>query len=391
MTKGKVLFLGHDASRTGAPLLLLEIVRWLGINSTLKMEIYLNGGGAIEDDYLKVARTFCNRAGSQSLFGRALRKLRWNANSEPDLVSRYPVEHYPVVYANTIATCQAAMGLAQPGRRIIHHVHEMAYATDVYRAKEILRKAVPHTDVYIAASGAVKDFLIEIILVPREKIRVIHEFPIAGCLQLRAADIGNTIRLRHGIPDNAFVIGMCGSPEWRKGTDIFVRLVQQVREIQEGKCCYFLWVGGERDSYREVQFDVDKLGLRNICHFVPAVEDPSPYFKAFDLFALTSREDPFPLVMLEAAASGLPIVCFAQSGGATELVEADAGIIVPYLDVQAMARACVDLLVNEEKRKRFGAQAKIKVEGRYLLAQQGPKIRAVIESVLESIPGSRIT
>ena len=391
MAKGKTLFLGHDASRTGAPLLLLEIIRWLGMNSTLEMEVYLKRGGGIECDYSRLAPTFCPQGKSQGLLRKGLRKLRLIGDKEPNLASRYPVERYPVVYANTLATCQSALQLVDPRRRIIQHIHEMSYATDVYQAKDLLQSAVPHTDLYIAVSAAVKDFLMDEIEVPEEKIRVIHGFPIAGCRQPDGDGDGNNIRLKHRIPEDAFVIGMCGSPEWRKGTDVFVRLVQQVSEMPEGEKCRFVWVGGDRNAYREARFDVDKLGLRNVCHFVPAVEDPSPYFKAFDLFALTSREDPFPLVMLEAAASGLPIVCFAQSGGATELVEADAGIIVPYLDVQAMAMACVDLLMNEEKRKRFGAQAKVKVEGRYLLAQQGPKIRAVIESVFESIPGSRTT
>ena len=378
--------MGHDASRTGAPLLLLEIVRWLGINSTLEMEIYLSGGGAIEAEYFKLARTFCNRGESRSLFQRALRKLGYIGNSEPSLVSRYPIKHYPVVYANTIATCRAAMSLAHPRRRIIHHIHEMAYATDVYHAKETLKGAVPYTDFYIAASAAVKDFLIDVIQVPEERVRVIHEFPIAGCLQPSGDENGITIRRKHGIPTDAFVVGMCGSPEWRKGTDLFVRLAQQVRAMPESRKCHFLWVGGGREAFREAQFDVNKLGLQDFCHFIPAVGDAGPYFEAFDLFALTSREDPFPLVMLEAAASGLPIVCFAESGGAPELVEADAGVIVPYLDVQAMARACVDLMMSEDKRKQFGAQAKAKVEGRYLVAQQGPKILSVIESAFESIP-----
>lgn len=391
MIKNKILFLGHDASRTGAPLLLLEIIKWIRDNSAFEVEICLNAGGSLESDYIQLARTFYKGSTSQSYVQRGLRKLRLVGSSEPDFTSRYPVEQYPVVYANTIGTCSTAMALAHPGRRIIHHIHEMAYATDVYRAKDIMRKAVPRTDIYIAASGAVKDYLIDVIDVPHEKIRVIHEFPIAGCLQLNKSENGKSIRHKHGIPENAFVVGMCGSPEWRKGTDIFVRLAQQVKVIHPGNKVHFLWVGGEREAYREAQFDVEKLGLREVCHFVPAVSDPSPYFKAFDLFALTSREDPFPLVMLEAAARGLPIVCFADSGGATELVEDDAGMVVPYLDVEAMARACVDLMVNENRRQLYGAQAKAKVESRYLLAHQGPKIRSVIEWAFESVSAAKTT
>ena len=148
-------------------------------------------------------------------------------------------------------------------------------------------------------------------------------------------------------------------------------------------------MGGDRETYREAQIDIVRLGLQDVCQFVPAVDNPGAYFEALDLFALTSREDPFPVVMLEAAACGLPIVCFAESGGATELVEDDAGIIVPYLDVPAMAQACVDLMNNKEMCTLFGNQAKAKVETRFLLSHQGPKIRSVIESAFESISRDR--
>ena len=378
----RILFLGHEASRTGAPLLLLEIIRWLGANSAFEMAIFLERGGQVEQDYSKLAPTFCPSGRSQSVFRKGLRKLHF-IGDKPNLRVRYPVESYPVVYANTIATCQTAMTLANPKRRIIQHIHEMGYATDSYHAKEILREAVPFTEAYIAVSRAVKEFLTDVINVPAERISIIPGFPIAGTLQGSASETGRSVRIKHGIPEDAFVIGMCGSPCWRKGTDVFLLLAQLVRRVQEGKNCHFLWLGGNAGDYREAQFDVDMLGLRNVCHFVPAVEDPSPYFEAFDLFALTSREDPFPLVMLEAAVKGLPIVCFQRSGGAAELVETDAGIVVPYLDVELMAQACVHLMLDREKLRQFGEQAKWKVENLYLLEQQGPKIRSVIQTAFD--------
>ena len=383
MIKKKVLFLGHEASRTGAPLLLLEIIRWLGENSTLEAAIYLKRGGAIEKDYAKLAPTFSPRGKSQSMFRKVFRRLHIIGDHEPNLACIYPLKDYPVIYANTIDTCQQAMHLAGRGRRIIHHIHEMSYVTDLYQSTDLLRRAEPYTSIYVAASGAVMDFLINIIHVPPTKIQVIHEFPIAGCLRQHCGENRETIRSRHGIPEDAFVIGMCGSPCWRKGVDVFISLVQKVREFHEGKRCHFIWLGGEKGNYRESQYDVDKLGFSGCCHFVAGLDRPDAYFEAFDLFALTSREDPFPVVMLEAAARGVPIVCFDKSGGAPELVESDAGIIVPYLDVQAMARACVDLMLDREMLRRFGNQAKWKVENLYLLEQQGPKIRSVIQSAFE--------
>jgi len=47
----KVLFIGHDASRTGAPLLLLELIKWLTSNSSVKPSVLLKQGGELEAEY----------------------------------------------------------------------------------------------------------------------------------------------------------------------------------------------------------------------------------------------------------------------------------------------------------------------------------------------------
>jgi glycosyltransferase involved in cell wall biosynthesis len=114
------------------------------------------------------------------------------------------------------------------------------------------------------------------------------------------------------------------------------------------------------------------------------VPDPYPYYALYDVFALTSREEPFSVSMLEAAQCGLPIVCFADAGGAPDLVGDDAGVIVPYLDIDAMARACLELIGNKGLSERLGATAKEKVETQFTLAKQGPKLLGAITSLINT-------
>lgn len=380
-----VLFIGHDASRTGAPLLLLELVRWIKRHSSINPAVFLKSGGELEADYLEVApiRTLLNEF--EKLNGglprRALRKLRLSTIRQPDYSRLYPPARYPVVYANTIDCCDVALQLTGSGRRIIHHIHELAYTTNLFGATEKLKRAVAVTDFYIAASHAVRDFLENSIGVPAAKIQVIHEFPIAT-VNNSGGKSRQAIRQQLGISDDALVVGMCGLPQWRKGTDLFVQLALHMKRLPMAVKYHFVWLGGNATSQREALHDVAQTGLQDICHFVPAVASPDAYFGAFDLFALTSREDPFPVAMLEAAASGLPIVCFADAGGAAELVANDAGIVVPYLDVPAMAKACADLLVDDSRRIHLGKSAQAKVMERYTLAKQGPKILGVIEAAM---------
>src|SRR2546425_8840604 len=95
---------------------------------------------------------------------------------------------------------------------------------------------------------------------------------------------------------------------------------------------------------------------------------------AADVFVLTSREDPYPLVCLEAAALEKPIVCFANAGGASEFVEKDCGFVVPYLDMLAMADRIVSLIDSADRRRTMGTAARRKVKERHDVSRAAPHI-----------------
>ena len=116
--------------------------------------------------------------------------------------------------------------------------------------------------------------------------------------------------------------------------------------------------------------------------FISASPKPSDYLAAADVFALTSREDPYPLVCLEAAALEKPIVCFASAGGAPEFVEEDCGFVVPYLDMMAMANRVVSLLDSGDCRLTMGMAARRKVLQRHDISRAAPHIRDIIERII---------
>ena len=86
------------------------------------------------------------------------------------------------------------------------------------------------------------------------------------------------------------------------------RLVSQQRSN-----VYFAWIGG--GAVQRLEHDARLLGLSAKMRFTGEVAKPADYFAAADVFAMTSREDPYPLVCLEAAAVAKPIICFADAGG----------------------------------------------------------------------------
>jgi glycosyltransferase involved in cell wall biosynthesis len=146
---------------------------------------------------------------------------------------------------------------------------------------------------------------------------------------------------------------------------------------------YFVWVGGGwSPDPEQFEHDIRKSGLAEKVRFTGAVTNPADYCGAADVFVLTSREDPYPLVCLEAAALGKPIVCFGEAGGMPEFVEEDCGSVVPYLDVAAMADRVIALLGAPELRQTLGAAARRKVTERHDIGVAGPKILEIIERTI---------
>ena len=103
---------------------------------------------------------------------------------------------------------------------------------------------------------------------------------------------------------------------------------------------------------------------------------------AITLLVVATEAEPFGRVILEAMASGKPVVGTA-SGGTPELVqEGQTGFLVPPLDPEAMARAILRLLKNPEEAKRMGENGRRRVEAEFSLEVHVQKIQALYHSLL---------
>ncbi len=376
----KVLFIGHDASRTGAPLLLLEVVRWLKYNSEISPHFLLLKGGDLEEEYKSLGPVdFISTGKTLPKYNQILKKIGLLKENKITLAERYPEDEFPIIYANTIATLGCIRDLACENRKIIHHIHELSYITESFTTVDNFKEISLKTNLYIAASRSVKQYLIDTINICQEKVMVIHEFPISTAIgKVSSRDL---VRVELGIPKEAFVIGMCGWPQWRKGPDLFVQIANIVINKKRRDNAYFIWLGGSKETHVAYEYDLAKLNIESKCFFIEHMQDPEKFYDCLDLYALTSREDPFSVAMLEAGLRSVPIVCFKDSGGATELVQDEGGISVPYVDVEAMSEAVCFYNDNETIKSNHGNKLKNLIQQEYSLESKCHEIGQLIKNI----------
>jgi glycosyltransferase involved in cell wall biosynthesis len=285
-----------------------------------------------------------------------------------------------LIFANTALTLEYAAQLKeQLNVPLIINMHEldtMFFYCDV----NAFGKDMEKIDFFLPASQAVKKLYQSKFGVPDSKTEVVYDFTND---KLNGVSTGAEVRAKFGIPANGRIIGAVGSLGWRKGPDLFLQIAHYLTQSGNDEL-YFMWVGCNTESipYKEIEHDVRLMGLGKRVFFIGSQKDVSGFYEAFDVFLLTSREDPFPLVCMEAAMSGCPIMCFADGGGMPEFVRDDAGFVVPYCDTKAMGDKALYLIHNEVERKKMGQVAQQRAVNNHTIRTIGPQVNAVIDKFL---------
>jgi glycosyltransferase involved in cell wall biosynthesis len=385
MTLKKILFISHDASRTGAPIAFLHFLRWFKQNTDVPFQVLLRRGGELESEFAELADVDV-LSGSRSKVNRIFERLRFHRGDVTSKLRKKLISsNIGLVYSNTATNGDVLRQLSSLNCPIISHIHELEIGIQRF-AGDGFRDVKHYTNHYIACSKAVKETLVKSHRVSENSITVVHgSIPAFLNSSHDIAAANRNIRKLLSIPSTAIIVGGSGTTDWRKGPDLFIQLARTVHDQTLDVPIYFVWVGGASHGtleHSQLAYDMRKLGLDPYVKFLGKTSNPIDFFSAFDVFALTSREDPYPLVCLEAASLGKPILCFANAGGESEFVESDAGFIVPYLDIQRMADKVVALAKSHELRKQLGDRASQKVRERHDVSVACPKIWDVIQQVM---------
>ncbi|MBD2138031.1 glycosyltransferase family 4 protein [Anabaena sp. FACHB-1237] len=218
-------------------------------------------------------------------------------------------------------------------------------AANSYWEKQAFRQA----KIIIAVSEKVAQELVNI-GIPRQKIRV-----ILNGVDLEEFTPGVTSRKELGLPENvtlALFAGDIRTP--RKNLDSVLQALKKVPNL------HLAVVGDTKGSpFLEL---ANNLGISERVHFLGYRRDMAKIMQAADLFVFPSRYEACTLVLLEALASGLPVITATATGGA-ELIKVESGIVLPETDnIDSLATSLSVLACDRSLRQQMGKAARILAE-----------------------------
>lgn len=364
----KILFISHDANQAGAQILLLRFLQKLPQYADFKFQILLGFEGPLVEDFEKCAHTYhWYRQRYVPRYQRPFQRMLPPSDEQTRIRKQLERERFDLVVSNTVtngALLEEFRFLKCP---VVTYAHELEMGIAMYTSPEAFQMTLDRSDFFMACSQALKDrYVVNYGLSP-DRIDVLPSLlPAEAYATLPSPERGLAMRQRLGIPATTPLVGAMGTVDWRKGIDLFVQLARLAPPD-----VHFAWVGGSHDQpqVQMIREDLRRLHLEQRVHLVPAQPNPLEFMAAFDVFALPSREEPYPLVVLEAALMERPIVCFDQSGGAREVVETDAGYVCEYLNLNQMASRLASLLSDATLRRQMGAAGRRKVLERHAEAR----------------------
>ncbi|MCH7679176.1 glycosyltransferase [candidate division KSB1 bacterium] len=233
----------------------------------------------------------------------------------------------------------------------------------------------------VAVSEGVKKYLVEDRKIASKKIVIIHYGIDLSLFKSRNGFLDKRKRSELGLPDHKIVIGTVARLEIQKGHRYLIAAAPEI--INKFSNVVFVFAG-DGTLRQELETQVNELGLQENFRFLGFRKDVKELLFAFDVFVLPSLFEGLPNVILEAMASGRPIVATAVDGTPELIEHNETGLLVPPKSPHALQEQILNLLENEEKGSKLGRQAKEMAKQKFSFDQQFRKFEEVYDATLAS-------
>lgn len=321
----RLVLLIHDCHPHGAQYIALSLCKALRANGH-ELQILSLGPGRLLDDF--------NRIAPVHLYG----ELR--AKDRDRLLKGLQIQGYNYLIANTTVSGDSLREFSLREFRILTLIHEMPELIRERGLQQAAANIAEYSDKVVFPAPLVANRFREICGVEPEKVIHRHQGLIrSNPYRTRRHEARQLVCKRHRIPMESLIILAIAFMDERKGPDLLVESLAQVRQATDAPL-HCIWVGRHDPLMLKRVIDLlNNYQLNQSFHLAGFIRDPMEYYAAADVYALPSREDPFPNVVLESLHVGLPVVAFRSRTGCEELITQHGGELAPPLDCKAFASA----------------------------------------------------
>lgn len=243
----------------------------------------------------------------------------------------------------------AAIGLGL--HRIVNTRHGMGDDDPNSRREWLFRQSMRCADVAVAVSAAAGRRLADTGLVPARKLRVLPNGIHAQPFRERSQRLRESLAGRLGLPADTLLVGFVGRLNWAKDlpgmVDAFARVHAQRGDVA-------LVLVGEGEERPAIEAAIARQGLDGRVILLGDRSDVPALLPAFTMFAMSSISEGYSIALLEACASGLPIVATDVGGNAEIVVDGVNGLVVPPQDPVALGDAILAVLDDPDRAAAMG-------------------------------------
>jgi glycosyltransferase involved in cell wall biosynthesis len=372
MEKIRLLHLITRLPIGGAERLVLGILRNLDTAQFESVVCCIQDRGELADEAEAmgipvIALNLMQRGGHDRLVVPALRRLM--REQRIDLV------HTHLYHANLYGRLAAR----REGIPAIASVHNTYKKRKWYRHL-INRWLARKTFVVTAGSEDVERDLLEVDRLPSTKV-----VRLPNSIDLARVDTALSVaeaKQRFGFTPSDLVIGTVGRVEEQKGQAFLLEAFAKLRQRPEGEHLKLLLVGDGR-LLPQLRETAERLGIAQACRFPGNIAKLAEVYRAIDLFTMPSLWEGLSLAMLEAMASGLPVVA-TEVGGARDVLGDDRyGLLVPAHDADALAAALGKLLDDPRAASELAAAGKARVHADYSVTSLTQQLAGLYRAAVE--------
>ncbi|RPI22786.1 MAG: glycosyltransferase family 1 protein [Chloroflexota bacterium] len=233
---------------------------------------------------------------------------------------------------------------------------------------------------FIAVSEDVGAAIAETIGPKREKIAVISNG--VDVRRYRRDVDRQGIRQELGLPEDARLASVVGTLKEQKGHRYLIEAAAPVLVRRPG---LHILIIGDGVLGPALQAQAREAGLEGQIHFLGNRSDVPELLAASDYFILPSLWEGLPMALIEAMASGLPIIATDVSGARQVMDSGETGILVPPGNADELRNAIVQMLANPLKAQAMGAAARRHVEAAYSAQKQVSEHMALYKRELRGL------